>query len=70
MTIEQVKEQLPSVKLFRCGKTYNATVKGRKLPFAMVCINPQDGNKDYELSWEFSWASITRAINTDTPLTL
>ena len=60
LTIEEVKEHLPRVELRYFDRIYSAVIRGRQDKFATVFWNDR--------SWQFSWETITRAINADRPL--
>lgn len=57
LSIEEVKETLPDVKISIDGQIYPAFVCGRKNQFPTVCAY----KKNYEA--EFSWEAVTRAAN-------
>ncbi len=62
MTINEIKENLPDVKLLRDGKAYTGNIRGKKLKFAKVLI--VGTGVDITASWE----AIARAINSNTPV--
>lgn len=58
-TIERVKEELPEIPLLFRGKVVLAHPCGRKNAFATVRYE--------EMSWEFSWETLTHILNSKTP---
>ena len=64
MTIDEIKERLPDVKVSFNGDVYNGVLSGRERQFPLVTIF----HSMRAQSFEFSWSAIERAINTDTPL--
>lgn len=56
-TIEKVKDELPSITVNWNGKLTQGVVCGRNNQFATV------RSFDGAVSWEFSWATIVRALN-------
>lgn len=58
MTVKEVKEQLPEVKVNLSGNIYTGHIGGRKLPFPRVHIREL-----CNASWEVSWETIARCIN-------
>lgn len=56
MTIEEIKENLPDVKIEFEGKVQSAHVRGRKNKFASVIL--KNG-----LVFEYAWQTIERVIN-------
>lgn len=63
LTIEQVKEQLPCVEVRYQGKTVMALVRGRQNKFASVSLWPS-----HDVSFEYSWEAVHRAVVTGNPL--
>lgn len=59
-TIEKVKAELPDVKVRIDTQVKTAQVRGRSLQFPIVGIGSH--------SWEFSWQTITDALNNGKPL--
>lgn len=59
LTVEQVKELLPDVRVHILGMTVTARVSGRKERFAAVFV-PMQGSW---LNFQFSWETVTRAVN-------
>lgn len=67
LTVNEVKAQLPDVKVAIDGRVYTGRVTGRAMPFATVTItHPVFG----EHHIQYSWQAIKRAVNSDTPLTV
>lgn len=64
MTIEEIKEKLPDVKVKYQGKIYNAILTGRKNTFATIHTITEYNVQ----SFDYSWQAIERAINNDTAL--
>ena len=62
LTVAQVKEKLPSVRVNVNGKIVPGRVVGRKNKFATV--HTRLG------SWDFSWLTVTRAHNSKSVLTV
>lgn len=66
MTIDEIKKNLPPVKVKLANHVTVGRVYGRQLKFAQVVVY------DYTLgrhnSWEFSWSAIEYAINNDEAL--
>ena len=69
MTVQEVKDQLPSVLVLYNGGLWIAKVMGRKLPFAQVSpfkkfVN--NGEKPQTLHtgpvFEFAWATVANAV--------
>lgn len=69
MTINEIKEKLPEVKICLEGKTFAGAVLGRNNPYATVTIKNALFGIPY-CSFTFSWAAIERAINNKTSLTI
>jgi hypothetical protein len=65
MTIKELKEKLPDVKVNVDGKTYTGILTGRINKFATVTVHHPVWGKH---NFEFSWQAVTRAINNDTEL--
>jgi len=64
-TVNQVKEQLPLVKVeVSKKKTVSCITAGRRNQFCSVY------NAEQRSMWEFSWESVTRSLNTNQPLLL
>lgn len=57
MTQEEIKEKLPPVQIEINGKIYTGQIQGRMLDFPFIFV-PLINYKE-----EFSWVTITRAIN-------
>lgn len=64
MTIEEVKQELPSVRIIWLGRMWSASIRGRQNKFATVVL--QD---TLAAAFTFTWEAIARAITTKTPLT-
>jgi hypothetical protein len=62
MTIDEIKEKLPDVKVKVFGEVYNGMLSGREKQFPLVYV--------FELrqSYAFSWHAIYRAVNNNTAL--
>jgi hypothetical protein len=69
-TIEQIKSELPNVKIEINKKIYNGQVFGRCNQFATVAAyeNTKIYNRVFISSYEFSWAAIQRAVNNNSIL--
>jgi hypothetical protein len=67
MTIEEIKKELPNVKMRVDGKIIDATLHGRCNPFATVGY--WTGHNSY-ISYEYAWATIQRHLNIGKPLTV
>ena len=63
LTIEEVKEQLPPVDVRYQGKIMQAMVRGRLNRFASVSLWPS-----HDVSFEYSWEAVHRAVITGNPL--
>lgn len=57
MTIKEVKESIPDVKISVNGKIYNGKVIGKLVDFPYVYI------PELNAEYPFSWEAITRTIN-------
>lgn len=55
LTIKEIKEQLPDVKIRVNGKVETGKVRGRALQYAVVFVGDN--------SWEYSWEAMQRAVN-------
>jgi hypothetical protein len=64
MTINEIKRDLPPVYVKIFNTTIQAAISGRQLKYPIVHTNFMGNN----LSWEFSWEAIEKAINTNTAL--
>jgi hypothetical protein len=64
MTIEEIKKNLPTVKVKCFNTIVPAKISGRQLKYPIVHTSFLGTN----LSWEFSWSAIEHAINTDSVL--
>jgi hypothetical protein len=66
-TIKRVKEELPEVKVkLPGGRVVAGYVKGRTLDFAKVYF-------DYcglQISKEYAWEAVVKALNEDSPLSI
>ena len=60
MTLNEVKNILPDVKVKYHGIIYAGQVRGRKCDYATIYFN------DVHADW--SWESVTRAVSQNTPL--
>ena len=67
-TIEEVKAQLPNVRVRFQGKIFNGNVRGRLNKLATVSIVPSRTYPNQYVEDKFSWEAIQHSINTDTPL--
>ena len=65
MTIEELKDKLPDVRVEFNGTLYLATVHGRKNKFATVAVHVGTGRY---VTAEYSWESIARSVETRRPL--
>jgi len=65
MNTTQVKDELPTVKVLIGRKIFKGFLSGRKNPFATVTV--YEWNGDF-LDWQFSWETVTNAINTNQSL--
>lgn len=62
-TVERVKSDLPLVEVIdERGVRHVGTVRGRKLPHAMVYWN------GWQRGEEWAWATIANALNNNRPL--
>ena len=59
-TVAYVKEHLPNVKVKIGGKIYTGHVRGRKNPYASVCV----GGECHEVSWD----TVARCVTNKTPV--
>ena len=59
MTIAEIKQKLPQVKVKINNTIVTASVSGRQLDFPIVHTNYLGVN----LQWEFSWYAIQNAVN-------
>lgn len=57
MTIDEIKRELPTVKVRYCGKVHDCPIKGRLLDYPSVIL-PGD------IPIQFCWATIQHSINT------
>lgn len=64
-SIERVKNELPDVSVKWRGKVYRAAVRGRLNRFATVHLLDLP-----EVSAEWSWLSVARAVESGSPLVL
>jgi len=69
MTIEEIKDFLPKVKVRLNGKTFEATTSGRENGFCAVTVFKPFPGIPFQ-SWEFSWEAIARSINEKTSLSI
>ena len=69
MTVTEIKDFLPKVKLSIAGKVFEATTSGRENGFCAVTVYKPFPGIPWQ-SWEFSWEAIERAINNKTALTI
>ena len=72
MNINEIKKELPHVKVKIRGKVQWAEVKGSKLQFARVYPYHWEG-KRFIRDWEgfgVSWETIERCINNERPVIL
>lgn len=60
MTVEEVKEQLPDIRVCFNGVIQGAIVRGRKNRFASVIPHGDSGK------FEVSWEAVARAAGDDT----
>lgn len=58
-TVEQVKEELPSIPVQFGGKVVQADVSGRKNAFASVWIDSR--------VWQFAWETLVHILNSGQP---
>lgn len=66
-TAERVKDELPDVKVkLKSGKTVTGKVSGRKNQFANVVVKTGDG----DITEEFAWTTLARALNNNTSVTI
>jgi len=65
MTIAEIKEQLPDVKVKLYGRIVTGQLAGRKLDYPTVHLRTCPPS-----SFQYSWETIQHSINTDTPLTI
>ena len=63
MSIEQIKAELPDVKVNFLGKEFIGRVRGRKLSFASVSFGDT-----FQHSCDWSWSAIERAVNNNIAL--
>jgi hypothetical protein len=61
-TIPTVQDLLPPVRIRLGTQDYTGKITGRRLPYAMVYVG--------EIGYPFAWSTITRALNTSTPLSV
>lgn len=67
MTIEQIKEKLPDVKVKIGDKIHTGHVRGRLMDFAHVWVLGVP-TPNSQCSQEYSWETIQRAVETGRPL--
>lgn len=71
MTIQEVKRDLPQVRVRIGNKTVWAKTSGRKNVACTVTIlntgTLHSGNEPWR-DWHFSWEAVTNAVNTGRPL--
>ena len=70
MTIEEVKRDLPQVKIeVAKGKVVWARTSGRKCEDCLVTVtNTVRNGIDPWKDWHFAWATVARAVTNNTPL--
>ena len=69
-TIATVKAELPSVRVrIAKGKIVDGRLSGRLNEFATVCCGWSTAGRDW-VDFQFSWATIARALNENRPLTV
>lgn len=71
MTIEQVKRELPNVKVRIGRKVATGRVSGRLNKFATVSVTNEGTlhrNTPIWMDWQFSWEAIAHAVTTGEPL--
>ena len=57
MTLEELKRDLPDIKVMYRKKEYSGKIKGRMLDFPQVII-PELG-----IGWEFCWKTVLHCVN-------
>ena len=57
MSIEDVKRDLPNVQINIKGKVYTGSINGRKMDYPTVYV------QEINYHEEFSWTTVTRAVN-------
>jgi hypothetical protein len=69
LSIDEVKRELPTVKIRYSGQIWNAKVTGRLNQFASVSPHTRSRGKLVEVImgpiYQFSWESVARAVNSD-----
>ena len=63
LSIQDVKDQLPDVKVNDNGTIHKAILRGRQLDFPKVHYGP-----NYQYSFEVSWQTLTHCINENKPV--
>lgn len=63
MTIEEIKAELPPVRIKFAGKIYRGSVSGRLNRFATVSPIPT-----IALGFQYSWEAVQRAVNNNSVL--
>jgi len=69
MTIQEVKDTLPDVKIRIGDDVYEGKVSGSQRTYAKVTAWVGDDEQPWPLSYDFSWKAVTRAANTGSILT-
>ena len=64
MTMTELKEHPPDVKIRIRGKDYVGHIRGRLLDFPMVYVHELDA------SYEYSWLTLLDAVNHNVILTI
>jgi hypothetical protein len=66
MTVAEVREKLPDVKVLVKGRQVAGVVTGRALDFARIYVT--DPSFGPFLAGEWAWSTVTRAVNENLPL--